>query len=177
MGPRPDGQAKPTQRFRSGGYPGPAIGVSHPRRCAPLERLRDLDRRRPSPHGAPPIAKALECPVFEDCLESSMRAYAVAVIRETRFGPEIMEYLQRIDGTLAPFSGRFRIHGGPYEPVEGAWSGDLVVIEFPSMEQARGWYESDAYQAIRPLRAGHTEGDLLLVQGVPDDHKGVDLLG
>ena len=106
-----------------------------------------------------------------------MRAYAVAVIRETRFGPEIREYLQRIDGTLAPFGGRFRIHGGPYEPVEGAWSGDLVVIEFPSMEQARGWYESDAYQAIRPLRAGHTEGDLLLVQGVADDHKGVDLLG
>ena len=49
-----------------------------------------------------------------------MRAYAVAVIRETRFGPEIMEYLQRIDGTLAPFSGTFRVHGGPYEPVEGA---------------------------------------------------------
>ena len=79
--------------------------------------------------------------------------------------------------SLAPFGGRFRIHGGPYAPVEGAWSGDLVVIEFPGMEQARGWYESDAYQAIRSLRAGHTEGDLLLVQGVADDHKGVDLLG
>ena len=30
-----------------------------------------------------------------------MRAYAVAVIRETRFGPEIREYLQRIDGEIA----------------------------------------------------------------------------
>lgn len=58
-----------------------------------------------------------------------MTAYAVAVIRETRFGPEIKEYLQRIDATLAPFSGKYLVHGGPCMPLEGAWSGDLVVIE------------------------------------------------
>ena len=101
-----------------------------------------------------------------------MTAYAVAVIRETRFGEEIKEYLQRIDETLANFSGKYRVHGGPYQPLEGAWSGDLVVIEFPSMEQARGWYESEAYKAIRPLRTEHTEGDVFLVQGVPESHKG-----
>ena len=106
-----------------------------------------------------------------------MSAYAVGVIRETRFGEGIKEYLHRIDETLAPWSGRFRIHGGPYEPVEGAWSGDLVVIEFPSMEQARGWYHSDAYPAIRPLRTDNTEGDVLLVTGVAPDHRGRDLLG
>jgi len=106
-----------------------------------------------------------------------MTAYAVAVIRETRFGDEIREYLQRIDETLAPFSGKYRVHGGPYHPLEGAWSGDLVVIEFPSMEQAQGWYESDAYRAIRPLRINNTEGDVLLVQGVTEGHKGADILG
>ena len=106
-----------------------------------------------------------------------MTAYAVAVIRETRFGPEIKEYLQRIDETLAPFFGKYRVHGGPYQPLEGSWSGDLVVIEFPSMEMAKGWYESAAYTAIRSLRINHTEGDVLLVPGVPDDHKGADILG
>lgn len=106
-----------------------------------------------------------------------MTAYAVAVIRETRFGDEIKEYLQRIDGTLAPFSGRYRVHGGPHEPLEGSWTADLVIIEFPSMEQAQGWYRSAAYQAIRPLRTDNTEGDVLLVQGVSDSHKGADLLG
>jgi uncharacterized protein (DUF1330 family) len=49
-----------------------------------------------------------------------MTAYAVAVIRETRFGPEIREYLQCIDETLAPFSGKYRVHGGPYQPLEGS---------------------------------------------------------
>lgn len=34
------------------------------------------------------------------------------------------------------------------------------------MEHAQGWYESDAYRAIRHLRIEHTEGDVLLVQGV-----------
>lgn len=106
-----------------------------------------------------------------------MTAYAVAVVRETRFGDEIREYLERIDATLAPFSGKFRIHGGPYQPLEGAWSSDLIMIEFPSMEHARAWYASDAYSAIRPLRTDHSEGDLLLVPGVPDGHKGLDLLG
>ncbi len=106
-----------------------------------------------------------------------MTAYAIALIRETRFGPEITEYLQRIDETLAPFSGRYLVHGGPYRPLEGSWSGDLVVIAFPSLELASGWYHSEAYAAIRPLRVDNTDGDVFLVPGVPDHHKGSDILG
>lgn len=106
-----------------------------------------------------------------------MAAYAVALIRATRFGDEIKEYLQRIDATLAPFSGKYRVHGGPYQPLEGAWSGDLVIIEFPSMEHAQTWYESESYKAIRHLRTEHTEGDVLLVEGVPEGHRGADILG
>lgn len=106
-----------------------------------------------------------------------MPAYAVALIRETRFNDEVVEYLKRIDETLAPFSGKYIVHGGPYQPLEGAWSGDLVVIEFPSMEMAQDWYGSDAYGAIRRLRTANTEGDVLLVQGVAEGHKGADILG
>ena len=106
-----------------------------------------------------------------------MTAYAVAVIHETRFGEEIKEYLLRIDQTLAPYSGKYRIHGGPYHRLEGAWSGDIVMIEFPSMEQAQAWYHSAAYQAIRPLRTNNTRGDVFLVEGVPDGHKAADILG
>lgn len=106
-----------------------------------------------------------------------MTAYAVAVIRETRFGDEIIEYLRCIDETLAPYSGKYRLHGGPYQSLEGSWSSDLIVIEFPTMEQAQGWYESDAYKEIRPLRSRNTEGDVFLVQGVPEGHKGADILG
>lgn len=106
-----------------------------------------------------------------------MPAYAVATIRETRFNDELADYLRGIDETLAPYSGRYLVHGGPYKPLEGSWTGDLVVIEFPSMEQAESWYRSEAYAAIRPLRMNNTEGDVLLVQGVDEGHKGADILG
>ena len=105
-----------------------------------------------------------------------MKAYAVAIIRETRFGADIETYLKRIDETLAPYGGAYRIHGGPYVPLEGDWSSDLVMIEFPSMAAATGWYESAAYRAIRPLRSDNTEGDVFLVPGVPDGHRGADIL-
>jgi hypothetical protein len=39
-----------------------------------------------------------------------MPAYAVGHLRNVRFGAEVIAYLQRIDGTLAPFDGRFLIH-------------------------------------------------------------------
>jgi len=105
-----------------------------------------------------------------------MSAYAVALIRETNFNDDVVEYLRRIDDTLKPYSGRYLIHGGPYKPLEGTWAGDLVMIEFPSVEQAEAWYASDAYSAIRRLRMNNTVGDVLLVHGVKEGHKAVDLL-
>lgn len=105
-----------------------------------------------------------------------MTAYAVAVIRETQFNDEVVRYLQSIDETLAPFCGKYVVHGGPYQPLEGSWKGDLVIIQFPSMENAQAWYSSEAYESIRPLRTKNTEGDVLLVQGVEEGHKGADIL-
>ena len=63
-------------------------------------------------------------------------AYAVAYLRDVRFGEEVIDYLQRIDETLAPFGGRFLVHGGALTPAEGTWDGDLVVIAFPDVAAA-----------------------------------------
>jgi hypothetical protein len=40
-----------------------------------------------------------------------MSAYAIAHVQSVTPGPEIAEYLLRIDATLAPFQGRFLVHG------------------------------------------------------------------
>jgi uncharacterized protein (DUF1330 family) len=58
------------------------------------------------------------------------------------------EYLERIDSTLEPYSGRFLIHGGDREVLEGTWPGAVVMIEFPGMAEAKSWYSSPAYQKI-----------------------------
>jgi uncharacterized protein (DUF1330 family) len=41
-----------------------------------------------------------------------------------------------------------------------------VILEFPSHEAFRAWYDADAYQAILPLRLESTPGTLIVVNGV-----------
>lgn len=106
-----------------------------------------------------------------------MTTYAVAHMQSVQIGPAIVEYLQRIDATLAPFEGRFVVHGDAPEVLEGEFPGQLIVIAFPSREQAKGWYASPAYREILPLRLEHSTGPAILVDGVGPDHRATDVLG
>lgn len=105
-----------------------------------------------------------------------MTAYAIAHLRNVALGPAITAYLERIDATLAPFGGRFLVHGGGKTILEGSWTGDLIVIGFPDRAAALGWYGSAAYQRILALRTDHAEGDVMIVDGVPPDHRATDIL-
>ncbi|MBA4013345.1 MAG: DUF1330 domain-containing protein [Phenylobacterium sp.] len=105
-----------------------------------------------------------------------MSAYAIAHLRNVVPGEPIAQYLHEIDSTLAPFGGKFRIHGGQAEVLEGDWSGDLIMIEFADRQSARAWYASPAYQQILPLRTGSSQGDVIFLDGVPDDHRATDVL-
>lgn len=97
-------------------------------------------------------------------------AYAVGLLDDLQFGPDIVTYLQRIDASLEPFGGAFLVHGTRPEVKEGVFAGDCVVIGFPSMEQARAWYDSDAYAALIPLRTRHSRSTVFLLQGVKEPH-------
>lgn len=105
-----------------------------------------------------------------------MKAYGVARLRNVQVGPAIVEYLERIDATLAPYGGKFIIHGDRPTKLEGDWSGDLIVIEFPSRQAAVDWYESPAYQAILKLRTENSDSDVILIDGVDETHKATDVL-
>jgi uncharacterized protein (DUF1330 family) len=105
-----------------------------------------------------------------------MPAYAIGHLRNVVMGDAIEEYLRRIDATLEPFGGRFVIHGGPPDVLEGDWRGDLIAIEFPDLDRARAWYRSDSYQRILPLRTENAEGEIILVDGVPEGHRATDIL-
>lgn len=105
-----------------------------------------------------------------------MTAYAVAHMRQAGMGPQLVEYLQRIDATLAPFSGRFLVHGGDIEVIENTWPGHLIIIEFPDRQHVCGWYNSAAYQAILSLRTDNSEADVIFVDGVEHPHMATDVL-
>ncbi|QDY75164.1 DUF1330 domain-containing protein [Streptomyces qinzhouensis] len=102
-----------------------------------------------------------------------MPAYALGnLIPPARLADEVLSYMERIQATLDPFDGRFLVHGAPEREVrEGDWPGALVIIGFPSMDAARGWYDSPAYQELIPLRTRHMTGDILLIDGVGEGYE------
>jgi uncharacterized protein (DUF1330 family) len=105
-----------------------------------------------------------------------MPAYAMAILHDVRLNAEIAEYLERIDATLAPFAGRFVVHGATPVPLEGSWDGALIVIGFPDAGRAQAWYDSPAYREILPLRTRNTRGTAIIVDGVGPEHRATDVL-
>ncbi|MGW3495899.1 DUF1330 domain-containing protein [Streptomyces sp. NPDC001020] len=99
-----------------------------------------------------------------------MPAYAIAHLQESAPHPEIAEYMERITATFEPYGGRFLVHGTQHEVKEGSWPGHIVLIGFPGITEARAWWDSPEYQEIAPLRSRHIDGDIILVEGVPEGY-------
>jgi uncharacterized protein (DUF1330 family) len=95
-----------------------------------------------------------------------MPAYVIADIEITDpVGYE--EYRRRVPATITQYGGRYLARGGRAETLEGGWQPRrLVVIEFPTMSQARAWYESDEYREPRAIRHRCSEGQAILVEGL-----------
>lgn len=97
-----------------------------------------------------------------------MTVYAVGHFTNVTIGPEILQYRSEIVDTIRPFGGRFLFRAAPSEELEPGWPGDmLVAIEFPDRESANGWFQSEAYQRIIPMRLRNADGWVVLVDGEP----------
>lgn len=76
------------------------------------------------------------------------------------------EYASRLFETTGDFGGKL-LAANDAEVREGDVPYLRTVIgEFPSLEQARAWYDSEKYQAIIHLRQNATRGTLLMVEGI-----------
>ncbi|HZS24089.1 MAG TPA: DUF1330 domain-containing protein [Gaiellaceae bacterium] len=91
------------------------------------------------------------------------------VIVETDISdPEQYEqYKAASPGAVADGGGRFVVRGGELAVLEGDWHPSrLVVLEFPDLETAKRWYESETYQAAKRLREGAARLNMVAVEGV-----------
>jgi uncharacterized protein (DUF1330 family) len=95
-----------------------------------------------------------------------MSAYIVTIITVKQ--PERFEEYRRLAGpAVAQYGGKFIVRGGARTILEGKFDGNrLVVLEFPSSEMARTFYDSGEYQAAREKRIGAADFDMVLVEGV-----------
>jgi acetamidase/formamidase/uncharacterized protein (DUF1330 family) len=77
------------------------------------------------------------------------------------------EYAKFSPAIVAEHGGRYLARAGRTETLEGpAAKSRTVVIEFPSMERARAFYNSPAYVAARKIRAGAGTAQFVLVEGL-----------
>ena len=76
-------------------------------------------------------------------------------------------YAKVVPGIVAEFGGEYLVLGGGQTPLEGDWGTTrLVMHRWPSAEQAKAFWYSDAYEAAKPLRAGTGEFRVMLVDGL-----------
>jgi uncharacterized protein (DUF1330 family) len=67
---------------------------------------------------------------------------------------------------LAEFGGRPLVVDTQPQILEGEWHGTrTVVVEFPSVEAARAWYESDTYAKALPLRHAAADCNVVILSG------------
>jgi uncharacterized protein (DUF1330 family) len=76
------------------------------------------------------------------------------------------EYRKQVPATLELYGGKILVRGGQIQALEGDWKPKrIVVTEFPTIEQARRWYDSEEYRPLRALRLRTARGSVVLVEG------------
>lgn len=75
-------------------------------------------------------------------------------------------YRAQVPEVLAQYGGRFLVRGGAVHPLEGDLGVDrLVIIEFPSLEAARRFYDSPEYAPLLKLRSETATSQVAFVEG------------
>src|SRR5262249_17946349 len=68
---------------------------------------------------------------------------------------------------VAQYGGRFLARGGHTEVFEGSWTPKrLVILEFPSVAQAKAWVNSPEYAPARRKRQSASRSNIVVVEGL-----------
>lgn len=96
-----------------------------------------------------------------------MAAYLIVDLLAVTDADGFGQYRQRVGATVEKYGGKYLVAGGKFEKVEGAWQpGGLVLLEFPNMERAKSWYNSEDYRELKALRQRSANANMVLVEGI-----------
>jgi uncharacterized protein (DUF1330 family) len=95
-----------------------------------------------------------------------MSAFVIAEIDVHR--PDLYEdYKVAAPPSIAQYGGRYIVRGGPSVTLEGDWQPKrVVVLEFPSLEQARAWWSSSEYADAKAMRRASASTRMIAVEGL-----------
>ena len=98
--------------------------------------------------------------------ENNLPAYCIFHIKVTDLN-KYSDYAAAVPATIAQYGGEYLVRGGEFEVLEGvAPAPRTVVLRFPSIEQARRWYDSVEYQAPRDIRQSAARTDAIVIEGI-----------
>lgn len=92
---------------------------------------------------------------------------AIMISDITVLSPEAFEtYRTRAAPVIAKYGGCYLARNGEVRVLEGQWRPrTVVVVEFPSLEQAEAWYHSPEYAHALEVRDLALTRNLILVDG------------
>jgi uncharacterized protein (DUF1330 family) len=98
--------------------------------------------------------------------EATMTAYLVIHVEIT--DPEqYQEYARLSPAIVQQYGGRYIVRNGEKVTLEGPEeTRRMVIVEFPSLEQAQKFYHSPEYQQARAVREGAATGHFVAIEGV-----------
>jgi uncharacterized protein (DUF1330 family) len=98
---------------------------------------------------------------------SSPKAYIY--VEMTIYDPERFKAYTALSAPAVHAAGGcYPVAGVKPEVLEGSFAADRVVlVAFPSLERARAFYHSAAYQAAKMQRLGAADFKMLLLEGAP----------
>ncbi len=95
-----------------------------------------------------------------------MAAYLIVDIQINDPG-RYEEYKRLAPSSIAAYGGRYLARGGRTERLEGSQSPNrTVILEFPTFERGRAWWDSPEYAPAKALRQACATTEMLLVEGM-----------
>jgi uncharacterized protein (DUF1330 family) len=95
-----------------------------------------------------------------------MAAYVIAEVEVTD-PAAYEEYRKKVPATIEQYGGKYLVRGGATETKEGGWTpARFVILEFPSMAQARRWYDSPEYAPALAIRKRASKSKLIFAEGL-----------
>jgi len=96
-----------------------------------------------------------------------MSAYCLFDNLEVTDGAKLEEYKSRVLPTVQRYGGRYVVLGGGTDVVEGQWRPTYpVMLEFPSLEHAHRWYDSEEYRELKSLRLSAVRSNGVFMEGL-----------
>ena len=95
-----------------------------------------------------------------------MPAYIVFIKEREHDAAAMTTYSAGAGASLGGHNAKPLAYYGAIETLEGPEALGSVIVEFPTMDEARAWYQSDAYQAARAHRFAGADYRVFITQGL-----------